>query len=748
MSTKIAISTASQEPRPDIFRFAEHVRGVNPFSSDCVNDTKAKVADVEPIHHKEFQRLKALAAECARERKGAGVVVWGEAGIGKSHLLARLARWSKVRKGAFVYLLNLQASAGQWPRTVLRYVVSHLTDNRTRRFDKTVLFEIVGSVVSGCIKKSTGTRADTWKSAYEEYQDFIEEQLSRDNGVAGIHGPITYRLLFEFFRSAYEAKRREDDGYAALVVRWLSGETLDGEEAKRLHLPLQRMDEELGSAADDQMVQEILVALANIARLSSKDGQPFILCFDQVENMSEECVQAYGRFVHSLVDRARNLLVVTCGVRDELIKFVDQQLILDSSWARICGEEVRLKRIRKQEGRMIVQARIENFLTSFMEVPEIRETVDTDDLFPLGHEWLEAATEDVEDFRPRDIIGWAKSAWKVQQERLNNEAVDAWIKYWQLPNTRDGIKPVGVEVPLETLIDQKIEAKLGELVRMRQVDPAQLPESSENMAGLVLALMRQCLPHVDRYTLRKVEDLRGKKGAYSLLVQEQRADGRETKTGVLFLCEGSALAVTHALRRLREDKQPIDHVLMVTDARRPLRLGAKGKEHFDALKSRSKPDFKSIDLLFDQYAALDALLSVVGLAKSGDIEIECPVGVAHSVSADEVVASHHRRDAYRLHPLLEDLLTEPNPKVTPPAAPFPDAFNRKAGAQYLMAQIALVVGMTTKEMACKFVAENPTCPWSIDSCRVEFDEIAKELHKRGKLHAAAHEDGYFLLRTW
>lgn len=749
MSTKIATSAAPRDPKPDVTHFVEHLRRFNPFTFDCVNDPTTKIADVEPIHQIEFQRLKALAAECSRDRKGAGVVVWGEAGIGKSHLLARLARWSKERKGAFVYLLNIQASPSQWPRTVLRYVVSHLTNNRVRRFHQTILFEIVGAVISDCIKKRKGKRADSWKAAYEDYQNFLDDQLSRDNGAAGVHGPMTYRLLFEFFRSAYEAKRDKDDGRAALVVRWLSGETLDLDEAKQLQIPVQRIDEVPGAVADDQMIQEILVALANIARLSSRDGQPFILCFDQVENMSDECVQAYGRFVHALIDRGRNLLVVTCGVRDELIKFVDQQLILDSSWARIGGEEIRLKRIRKSDGRMIVQARIESFLESFLAVPRIRKAVEGDDLFPLGYRWLDAVTREVEDFRPRDIIGWAKSAWKVQQERLASETLEDWLANWSLPNDHDGISLPAVEIPLETLIDQKVEAKLGEQIRMRQVDPAQLPESAENLCGLVVALLQQCLSSRNGYTLLKVEDRRGKKKSpFTLLVDEQCSDGREVRTGLVFVCTPSKASMTVTLRSVLADKERIDHVLVVTDARRPLQFGAKGKEYLQTLEKRDPPDFKTLELSFDQYAALDALLSVVGLAKSGDVEVEHPPGQRHAVTPDEVIASHHRRDVYRQHPLLEELLTEPNPEPISSAPPTPPMFNRKAGEQYLMAQIALVVGMTTKEMASKFVAENKACPWTNDVCQAEFDEIARQLHAKGKLHAAAHEDGFFLLRTW
>ncbi len=93
------------------------VLGGNPFTDNRSNGPAAPTnADVAAVHGGVFQRLIDLATEALQVRRGIGAVLWGEAGIGKSHLLARLGRWAggspenKEPHAAFVFLHNLQSA--------------------------------------------------------------------------------------------------------------------------------------------------------------------------------------------------------------------------------------------------------------------------------------------------------------------------------------------------------------------------------------------------------------------------------------------------------------------------------------------------------------------------------------------------------------------------------------------------------------------------------------------------------------
>src|SRR5438876_10407903 len=135
-------------PSNSLDDFFAQVAAVNPFTVNRVTDPAPTAVDVADIHHAAFDRLTALAREAHQLRRGLGAVLWGEAGIGKSHLLARLARWAEQDKQAcFVYLHNLQASPTNLPRSLLKLVVSTLTEGRARHFRETLLYRLVRSAV-------------------------------------------------------------------------------------------------------------------------------------------------------------------------------------------------------------------------------------------------------------------------------------------------------------------------------------------------------------------------------------------------------------------------------------------------------------------------------------------------------------------------------------------------------------------------------------------------------------------------
>src|SRR5207253_2917071 len=103
-----------------------------------------------------------------------------------------------------------------------------------------------------------------------------------------------------------------------------------------------------------------------------------------------------------------------------------------------------------------------------------------------------------------------------------------------------------------------------------------------------------------------------------------------------------------------------------------------------------------------QYASLDALRDVVGMARSGDLEIESPPGTPRPVSEAEVIASHHRKDRYRGNRLLRPLLTE-EPAPAPPKPQPVVGLDEKDVRQYVMAQLAWMMGSTAQAIAKGYV---------------------------------------------
>ena len=734
-------------PALTLERFFEHVRLSNPFLIDrVVQPAQAAEMDAETVHQTQFRQLVELARMARDQHIGVGVVLWGEAGVGKSHLLARLARWAhRDGQACFVYLQNLQPGPENLPRTLLRVTVSILTQGRQDRFQDTPLFRLVDAAVQTALQESAETLEPA--IALKRLLDRLSAQAPAQPALVD---RTIYNVLFRFLRSAALAATELDDGIAALAVRWLSGDPLDVSDARLLGLPPQANRDETVVLGDDQQIKLVLVALSQMALLAR---QPLLLCFDQVENISVEQMQAQARFLQALLDSAPNLLVVTCGVRETLLRWQEDLVIHAAAWDRLAQMSIDLPRVTPHEGRQIVESRLDHLLTPFLELEPVKERIQEDHLFPLGVAWFDEFLKDKLDLRPRYVIKWARDGWARAQWALQETDGPTWLANWGKKPSKD-TKKVAPPPPLEALIDERVRAKLEEQKNQRRLDPETLPPDADNLAGLVLTLLQQCLDGGRGYALTGVErPLRPsprQQPTYHLVVR-QRSGAQEATIGVLFLTTGNATSsAAWAFRRILEDRVPPLRLLLVIDRRRPMRLGPKGEEYLTQLRRKCADRFQQIELTFDQYADLDALKATTGLARSGDLEIDLPGGEIRRVTETEVIASHHGGDRYAAHVLLKPLLNAP-----PPTGPIDDPppvmaaeVNEKDIREFIMAQLGFMPGMGSNELTLKYVAylQQTKRPLLDEAtCKPQLEDVARAMHHAGLIQVSPIDDGLFLL---
>jgi hypothetical protein len=620
------------------------LRTPNPFIDNRVSRPSADDVDVPGVHDAEFRRLTDLARQAHALDRGTGAVLWGDAGAGKSHLLGRLGRWADVQGGGhFLYLYNLQARAERLPRYVLRCAVSVLTGGRQHTFHDTRLYGLARALVDTALPDPKDRR---YIPRIERAYAALLDTLAAPDPAR--FDPDVYQVLLRFYVSAKIARDTgRDDGVAALAVRWLAGEYLEPGEARLLRLRHQRPPDEPAGLADNEQIKLAFVALTRAARLQ---GRPLLLGFDQpAENLEPEQVSALARFLHDLIDAAGNLLVVTSSVEGTLRQLRARGDIPEASWHRLAQFVVRLPFLTREQARAILEARLERSLKPFHEVPEVRQRLAQDALFPLGGAWLDERLADATELRPRQVLDWARERWEELAGR-----------------------PALVEVDLAALTDKRVEQALAAVKVQRLRQPEGLPASADNLTGLVLALLKQCLGREDPNALADVQpQLRPRPGSpppYDLLVRQRRPGGGERRLGVLVLVNANVHSTTAFLRRLAEDEQPPDLLLLVTDAREPLRLGAteatRGRDYLNRLRARGER-FRHVELSFAEYADLDALQAVVVQARAGDLAVTLPDGGARPLGEADVVGSHHRRRRYQAHPLLRLLLLDGGPQPTP-----------------------------------------------------------------------------------
>jgi AAA ATPase domain len=721
-------------------RFFAAVKDTNPFAANRVTEPSAYDVDVPTIHGDGFDRLVRLAGEAMRAPSGIGVALLGGAGVGKSHLLSRLYRWANEPapgggpRACYVYLHNILADPDRLPRYLLKYVVSRLSEGGRGRLFRTPLFGFLDRAIRHAFG-SAGAEPSQTTGVLEAYRAHFETSLE---------GRDVYEVLFQFYRHS-RPERADDAGRRRLAceaLAWLSGDEIDPDIAQSFGLKVDATAPAM--LRDDQQVEQVLLALARMAFVSH---QPLILCVDQVDNLDPDKLKSLAQFLHALLDHASNLLVITSGVKQTLLGYKADNVIPEATWDRIAERAVELRRITRAEGRQILEARMERFLDPFLELDEVRLRLHKDSLFPLGVAWFEQRLADGLEFRARDVLSWSRDAWEDEQQRMSRLGGGAWVKTWPL-STGEVIAPPPVS-RIEDLIDAVVDRKIEEQIAQHRLQPGSLPPDAGNLAGLVESLLGRCSGGCLPYTFRGIERTARKKGKlppYDLLVSERREpDEREVKSGVSFVTNVGPSA-TASLRRLLDEASAVDHRILVTDQeRRPLKVGAQGAEYYRSLEKLGARRFEHIKLDFEQYARLDALQGVIGMARSGDLEIESPRGTVRPVSEAEVIASHHRRDRFRQHPLLRPLLTE---------EPLPDGprdpetwvlFEVDHARQYIMAQLAWRMGSTAEALAKGFLEELAEPRPTAEDVWTEFKEIAGGMHAEGLIHATPQDNDLFLL---
>ncbi|MGE3775772.1 MAG: hypothetical protein AB7F89_01200 [Pirellulaceae bacterium] len=631
-------------------RFASSLLSSNPFERNRISDPSQLVWDVADIHAAEFARLIQLAEQVLHSDVARGVLLLGNAGTGKSHLLARLGQWAARRDACYVYLHNIQARPAGMSRYLLKCCISKLAEDRASRLHQTLLFRVIQAAVEQAAVAAQVDRVNS--STYPAVCARLAHQFGGDAGLF----PLVFRLFFHGAKAVQShsvEKRAEHALRAALALRWLRGDVLDADEASLLGQSLRPSDET--AELPEEQVEQVLAGVARLGRVS---GRPFLLCVDQADNMQHDQLAALAKSLHSLIDSAQNLLVVVSGVQEDMYQLIRTNVIHAAAADRLDHlRPVVLHRIKRPAARVLVRERLHGWLAGLEPLPPPCEAHRReDDLFPLGSVWFDGIEGNSLELRPRDVLTWAHERWCQIQQQVREQGAGRWLEQW--PGMAGGVpRDEGSEESLLAAIDQRINTKLEETVAARHLDPGTLPADAGNLLGLTLQLLEQCVHRERGYPLVRVTA--NASTTAELLTCARHAD-HEINSHVVFVVTGSKTSAAAQLRRLLNSPNAQRRILVTDHDRMPLQLGTRGEQYLDELRQLGPQVFTEIPLTFDQYARLDALMAVITQARSGDLELPMAGGTVHRISEDEVLESYHRQDRYRQHGLLRWFLAEPS----------------------------------------------------------------------------------------
>lgn len=276
----------------------------NPFRGSIVGDPWKPGgidSDVARIHKRVFDTCCA-AVDAARSGRGsAGVIINGEPGSGKTHLIARLRKQLtehllipnlEVPRQVFA-CVRLDSCASSLARHVRRRVV----DDLLRRSGGPSQFErlVVARMME--FDNGAGHIALWWEHFREERTDdclpLLTELCLQDS-----ISPTFVQVLVHLVRQQHRLE----------VMAWLRGDPLTPAAL-----------EKLGVASEDpEEHPEQLAArfLSDLLRLAGGNS-PLVLCFDQVEALQQtpddvQSLFTFGQLISQLHDADNNLAIISC----------------------------------------------------------------------------------------------------------------------------------------------------------------------------------------------------------------------------------------------------------------------------------------------------------------------------------------------------------------------------------------------------------------------------------------------------
>lgn len=318
----------------------QRLQSDNPFFSDVAAAPWLASAPLVPsVNAAAYETLQNLIVQKGRNLSEplAGLVL-GPAGAGKTQLIGRILQSvQEKQKGAFT----------SFSGTDLLFVfVKPLVDPLSAR--RTLLWEIALALW----KKGGDGRSQLESFAEKLYR--LCASLCGNEGFSDRQGCECLlaqepELDVNLLKALMSYRRSEKRG---LVLRWLKGESLDGEERRLLGGVESREGFSLSTLEMES--QKIIDSLGLLMKLNNVET---VLCFDQLDGMTDRAlIGAFGELVSRLVNQVHSmlpLLFMRKNTWEELYKTA-----LDSAVVSRLSNQCSLKPCTDEEAKEILRLRL------------------------------------------------------------------------------------------------------------------------------------------------------------------------------------------------------------------------------------------------------------------------------------------------------------------------------------------------------------------------------------------------------
>jgi hypothetical protein len=275
---------------------------MNPFRDRIVaSPWDATGIDVPAIHGDVFERCVACVESVRDLKRSGGLLIHGEAGSGKTHLLRQLrarltpsAPADTSRKDSLFTWVRLQTSSRMIWRTLRRALVEDWfrpVAGVRSQFDRVLFHRLAG------IRIAEGD-LELWHD-YMVREQPADLSMHLEEIAVALHLDRNTAIAFEHI--AFGRHRRD-------LRAWLAGDSLPASALEQLGLAQE-------DAVDEEREDEARRVVFNLCTLAG-EKLPVVIAFDQVEALQtsaddRESLAAFGKVVGALHDGPSNLLLLS-----------------------------------------------------------------------------------------------------------------------------------------------------------------------------------------------------------------------------------------------------------------------------------------------------------------------------------------------------------------------------------------------------------------------------------------------------
>ena len=344
--------------------------------------------DVETIHaeaREEFERLLHRGSRDIPPPSGAVLVLQGEAGSGKTHLMRAFRTRAHSQGWGYCGYLQMTTEASNYARYILNNLIDGLEQTYSPDGTSGTGLARLSAALLEAVPNLTRTDHQAFHDGDGNPSELVDEYADR------LHATRQFRTCdLALLRILLYLERHEPRVHSRALM-WLRCEAMRPRDCEWIGNAIPK--------TDDADPMRMLCQLARVVRAVHQ--VPLVLLIDQLEDIANQSapVERFLKVVDAITaftDSVPNTIVVMACLEDyfkvhadKLIKAKHDRLVRDPEPIRL-GSNRSLEEIREMVGRRL------SYLYDTAEV----EASDADELFPFREEHLRP----LENMRSRDVL--------------------------------------------------------------------------------------------------------------------------------------------------------------------------------------------------------------------------------------------------------------------------------------------------------------------------------------------------------